>query len=95
MSEQKNVSPDMVPADRTILCIELSCWRDEPMWKASDEEIYRVALGDVMQMGYGVTEDEVEDYHVTDIPTAYPSTGSISNATSSRCSRASTPYRIS
>jgi len=61
-----------VPADRTILCIELSCWRDEPMWKASDEEIYRVALGDVMQMGYGVTEDEVEDYHVTDIPTAYP-----------------------
>jgi len=72
MSEQKNVSPDMVPADRTILCVELSCWRDEPMWKASDEEIYRVALGDVMQMGYGVTEDEVEDYHVTDIPTAYP-----------------------
>ena len=44
MSEQKNVSPDMVPADRTILCVELSCWRDEPMWKASDEEIYRVAL---------------------------------------------------
>jgi protoporphyrinogen oxidase len=72
MSEQKNVSPDMVPADRTILCIELSCWREEPMWKASDEEIYRLALRDVMQMGYGVTEDEVEEYHVTDIPTAYP-----------------------
>jgi protoporphyrinogen oxidase len=72
MSEQKNVSPDMVPADRTILCIELSCWREEPMWNASDEEIYRLALRDVMQMGYGVTEDEVEEYHVTDIPTAYP-----------------------
>jgi protoporphyrinogen oxidase len=25
-----------------------------------------------MQMGYGVTEDEVEDYSVTDIATAYP-----------------------
>ena len=25
-----------------------------------------------MKMGYGVTEDEVEDYYVTDIPTAYP-----------------------
>ena len=72
MSEQKNVSADMVPADRTILCIELSCWRDEPLWSASDEEIYRLALRDVMQMGYGVKEDEVEEYHITDIPTAYP-----------------------
>ena len=41
MSEQKNVSAEMVPADRTMLCIELSCWRDEPIWSASDEEIYR------------------------------------------------------
>src|SRR3954471_14220739 len=44
MSEQKNVSPDMVPADRTILCIELSCWRDEPIWRASADEVYRIAL---------------------------------------------------
>jgi protoporphyrinogen oxidase len=72
MSEQKNVSAEMVPSDRTILCIELSCWRDEPIWRASDAEIYRIALRDIMQMGYGVTEDEVEDYYITDIPTAYP-----------------------
>jgi protoporphyrinogen oxidase len=72
MSEQKNVSADMVPADRTILCIELSCWLDEPIWSASDEEVYKLALRDLMQMGHGVTEDEVEDYYVTDIPTAYP-----------------------
>jgi len=72
VSEQKNVSGDMVPADRTILCIELSCWRDEPLWNATNEEIYRLALNDVMKMGYGVTEAEVEDYYVTDIPTAYP-----------------------
>jgi protoporphyrinogen oxidase len=72
MSEQKNVSADMVPPDRTILCIELSCWRNEPIWSASDEEIYRIALTDVLQMGYGVLESEVEDYYVTDIPTAYP-----------------------
>jgi protoporphyrinogen oxidase len=72
MSEQKNVSADMVPDDRTILCIELSCWRDEPMWTASDEDIYRIALRDLLQMGYGVTESEVESFYVTDIPTAYP-----------------------
>ena len=72
MSEQKNVSAAMVPADRTILCIELSCWRDEPIWTAPDEEVYRIALRDLLQMGYGVTEEEVEDYFVTDIATAYP-----------------------
>ena len=72
LSEQKNVSPDMVPPDRTVLCIELSLWRDEPLWDASDEEIYQLALRDLMKMGYGVTPSEVEAYHVTDIPTAYP-----------------------
>jgi protoporphyrinogen oxidase len=72
MSEQKNVSSDMVPADRTVLCIELSCWRDEPVWTASDDEVYRIALKDLMKMGYGVTEAEVDAYYVTDIATAYP-----------------------
>ena len=72
MSEQKNVSPEMIPDGRTVLCIELSCWRDEPVWKASDEDIYRIALKDMMDMGYGITEQEVEDYFVTDIATAYP-----------------------
>src|SRR6478735_1487472 len=72
MSEQKNVSPGMVPDDRTILCIELSLWKDEPLWQASDEEIYQLALRDLMKMGYGVTESEVDAHYVTDIPTAYP-----------------------
>jgi protoporphyrinogen oxidase len=72
MSEQKNVSADMVPPDRTILCIELSCWRDEAVWGASDEEVYRIALADLLKMGHGVTEAEVEDYYIADIPTAYP-----------------------
>src|SRR5499427_8160283 len=72
MSEQKNVSAEMVPPDRTVLCIELSCWRDEPIWSAPAEEVYRIALADIMQMGFGVTENEVEDYFVADIATAYP-----------------------
>jgi protoporphyrinogen oxidase len=72
VSEQKNVSPYMVPPDRTVLCVELSLWKDEALWNASDEEIYRLTIRDLEKMGYGVTEDDVEEYHVTDIPTAYP-----------------------
>ncbi len=72
LSEQKNVSPDMVPPDSTVLCIELSLWKDEPLWQASDEEVFQLALRDLMKMGYHVTPGEVLEYHVTDIPTAYP-----------------------
>jgi protoporphyrinogen oxidase len=72
MSEQKNVSKEMVPEDRTVLCIELSCWRDEPVWNASAEEVYRIALADLLKMGYGLTEADVSDYYVAEIPTAYP-----------------------
>ena len=56
-----------------MLCIELSLWKDEPLWQASDEEIYRLALRDLMKMGYGVTRERGRARtHVTDIPTAYP-----------------------
>jgi protoporphyrinogen oxidase len=72
VSEQKNVSPHMVPEDRTVVCIELSLWKDEPLWRASHEEIYRLALHDLMEMGYGITESEVDSYYVTEIATAYP-----------------------
>ena len=72
LSEQKNVSSDMVPDGSTVLCIELSLWKDEPLWQASDEKIFQLALRDLMKMGYGVTPEEVLEYHVTDIPTAYP-----------------------
>jgi protoporphyrinogen oxidase len=72
VSEQKNVSPHMVPSDRTVLCVELSLWKDEPLWRASDQEVFELALRDLMKMGYGITPEEVEQYHVTDIPTAYP-----------------------
>jgi protoporphyrinogen oxidase len=72
MSEQKNVSPNMVPPNKTVLCIELSLWKEDPLFKADDEEIYQIALGDLLKMGYGITEADVDSYHVTEIVTAYP-----------------------
>ena len=72
VSEQKNVSPHMVPADRTVLCVELSCWRDDTVWKASDDEVFEIALQDLLKTGLGITESEVERYWVCGIETAYP-----------------------
>ena len=72
VSEQKNVSPTMVASDRTILCIELSLWNDEPLWLAPKEDVYRIALTDIMKMGFGIKESEVLEYSVFDLPSAYP-----------------------
>jgi protoporphyrinogen oxidase len=35
-------------------------------------KIYRIALHDLLQMGYGLSEADVDQYYVTDIATAYP-----------------------
>jgi len=72
MSEQKNVSPYMVPADKTVLCIEISCWKDEPIWSASDQDIFEIAFADLQKTGYGVERSEVFEHHVYGIDTAYP-----------------------
>jgi hypothetical protein len=54
---EQRTSAGMVPADRTVLCIELSL-KDEPLWPRATT-IYRLALADLVKMGYDVKEDEV------------------------------------
>jgi protoporphyrinogen oxidase len=72
LSEQKNVSPHMVPAGTTVLCIEISCWNDERVWTAPDEEVFEIAFRDLQKTGFGVDRSEVLEYHVFGIETAYP-----------------------
>lgn len=72
VSEQKNVSPHMVPDGRTVLCIEISCFKDDPVWTAPDEELFEMAFRDMQKTGYGIERSEVSEYHVYGIETAYP-----------------------
>jgi len=72
VSEQKNVSPYMVPPGRTVLCVEISCWKDEPVWSAPDEEVFEIAFRDLQRTGFGVDRSEVAEYRVFGIETAYP-----------------------
>jgi protoporphyrinogen oxidase len=72
MSEQKNVSGDMVPPGETVLCVEFSCWKDDEHWRASDQEIFEIAMRDLENTGLGVTRSEVRDYWVVPLATAYP-----------------------
>jgi protoporphyrinogen oxidase len=72
MSEQKNVSRDMVPDGETVLVVELSCWQDDDLWQASDEQIFDIAMRDLENTGLGITRSEVRDYWVQPLPGAYP-----------------------
>jgi protoporphyrinogen oxidase len=72
MSEQKNVSRDMVPAGETVLVIEMSCWKDDEIWKADDEELFEIAMRDLENTGLGIQRSEVRDYWVTPLAGAYP-----------------------
>jgi protoporphyrinogen oxidase len=72
MSEQKNVSGDMVPSGETVLVVELSCWKDDEMWRATDEQVFEIAMRDLINTGLGIERSEVRDYWVTELPGAYP-----------------------
>jgi protoporphyrinogen oxidase len=72
ISEQKNVSPAMIPSNQTVLCIEISCFKGDEIWNASDEEVFRIAFEDLSKTGFGVKESEVSQCFVCRIDTAYP-----------------------
>ena len=73
MSEQKNVSVEHGARPIARSCAS-SCRAGATSRSGTraTRRCYRIALADLLKMGYGVTEAEVEDYYVADIPTAYP-----------------------
>lgn len=70
-SEQKNVSPEMLPPDQTILCVEASCRYGDERWRASDQELARMAMEDMTRMGV-LQKKDVEESFVVRIRYAYP-----------------------
>jgi protoporphyrinogen oxidase len=70
-SEQKNVSPDLLPTDKTVLCVEASCRYEDNLWRANDAELGRMAVNDLVQMGI-LQPEYVEEHFVTRIRYAYP-----------------------
>jgi protoporphyrinogen oxidase len=70
-SEQKNVSPDLLPEDKTALCVETSCRYEDNLWRASDVDLGRMAVKDLVEMGI-LRPENVEEHFVTRIRYAYP-----------------------
>jgi protoporphyrinogen oxidase len=70
-SEQKNVNPDMLPPDRTVLCVEASCQYGDERWRASDADLVEMAIADLERMGI-LDRQDVYEHWVARIQHAYP-----------------------
>ena len=68
--EQKGFNRGMVPKDRTVLCAEITCGEDDPLWNASDEQIYAACKDNLGEAG--LMNDEVIEYFVRRLDDAYP-----------------------
>jgi protoporphyrinogen oxidase len=71
LSEAKNFNPRNVPPGRTVLCCEVTCFKDDEVWNMGREEATRMVVGDLEVLGL-VRADEVLDSHVYNLEHAYP-----------------------
>lgn len=70
-AEQKNLSPDMLPPDKTAVAFEICCDRDDQLWQADDRKLYEMALEEVGKLGL-FQEREVLDRFIMRVKDAYP-----------------------
>jgi protoporphyrinogen oxidase len=67
-----NWSPWLVSStDKVWIGLEYFCNESDPIWKLSDEEMAKFAIGEVAKIGILKAED-VEDFHVVRVPKTYP-----------------------
>jgi protoporphyrinogen oxidase len=67
-----NWSPWLVGSkDKVWIGLEYFCNETDPIWKLSDEDMAKFAIGEVAKIGILKVED-VEDFHVVRVPKTYP-----------------------
>ncbi|MHB8692691.1 MAG: FAD-dependent oxidoreductase [Solirubrobacteraceae bacterium] len=71
ISEFKNFSPEAAPPGKTMVCAEITCRIGDEHWRASDEELIKIAGGDLKRIGL-INDGEVLGGFVKKIPHAYP-----------------------
>lgn len=69
--EFKNFSPNCAPADKTMICAEITCRRGDEIWRANSERLQEIAEKDLISVGL-IGPGEVLGCHVRKIPYAYP-----------------------
>lgn len=71
ISEYKNFSPHCAPADKTLICAEITCRVGDRIWKADPETLREIAVRDLESAGL-LQPGEVIGSFTKRIPYAYP-----------------------
>ncbi len=71
LSEQKAFSESLVPKGQTVLCAEITCNPSDPLYSASDKEIYEKAIAPIEKAGF-FKKGDVLEYFTKREPYAYP-----------------------
>jgi len=71
MSEFKNLTPKLMPPDKTVLCLETTCFEGDDIWNAPEGKVYTECIKGLEKLGL-VKERQVEDHFLVKLPYAYP-----------------------
>jgi protoporphyrinogen oxidase len=71
LSEAKNFNPRNAPPGKTVLCCEVTCFKDDEVWKMNVGEATELVKSDLEALGL-VQRHEVLDSHVYNLEHAYP-----------------------
>jgi protoporphyrinogen oxidase len=71
ISEFKNFSSACAPAEKTLICAEITCRVGDEHWRASDAELAQLASSDLQRIGL-IDAGEVTGSFVRKLPHAYP-----------------------
>lgn len=72
ISEFKNFSPGCAPADKTMICAEITCRIGDEHWRASDDDLIATVVSDLENIGLIKAEEVLDGGFVQKIPLAYP-----------------------
>ncbi len=73
IEQYKYWSMKMVPSeDKTSLCLEISCFKDDDVWNAPDEELLQASIDGLKHAGLIKDESVVMDYFVKRMDYVYP-----------------------
>ncbi|MBU1197125.1 FAD-dependent oxidoreductase [Candidatus Micrarchaeota archaeon] len=71
ISEQKGFSGLMVPEDKTVLCVEITCSDGDAQWNASDHALYGQVVADLEKVEI-LKRDEVAESFTVRLRNKYP-----------------------
>lgn len=71
ISEQKGFSESMIPPDKTVLCVEVTCNENDEIWNSDENTVYTKIIEGLKDV-HILNDEHIEEYFVKRLTHAYP-----------------------